>query len=91
MDSNFSDKIRDCLFVSAEDINAEKDYILLRLSIEREGVKVDAIVRLDVQCYVHPLDGSSLFEILSDSEITPPKRFSEWKKLLATIWSSLRD
>ena len=71
MDEKFADKIRDCVFVEGKEIGAAKDSILLRMPVVRDGVRADAIVRLDVQCYVHPTDGSNLIDILVDSFTAP--------------------
>ena len=80
MDNNFVEKIKDSMFVSTEDIASSRDYIILRLGlVEIDGVKADAIVRLDVQCYVHPSDGSNLVRIIADSEGKLPRNFAQLK------------
>ena len=69
MDSKFSEKIVDVKFIGSKTIDKPKDHIVLRVRIQGEGVRADAVVPLEVTSYVHPSDGTDLLQILADDSL----------------------
>ncbi len=67
--------IKDIKFISAKQLDMDKDVILLRIPIALPEGSVDAVVRLDVQCYVMSDMPDDLLDILVKSDL--PKRIDE--------------
>ena len=58
-------EILDCQFLQAEDNKIPHDIFVLRIPVRGKGEgRFDAIVRLEVQCYVPHLDGTALSDTL---------------------------
>lgn len=58
--------IKDVKFIAAEQINGTKDLIVLRITIRADdGREADALVRLDVQCYVDTNSEGDLLELMA--------------------------
>ena len=76
MDAKFMEKIVDVQFLRGDLADTGADAVLLRMRTRtKNGVRVDAVVRLDVIFYVHPDDGSELVKIMGDH--TLPKTIKE--------------
>lgn len=69
--------IKDIKFISAEQIDATKDIIVLRIPVkDGDGREADAIVRLDVQCYVDTDKEGDLLSLVAKNG-SLPKLFND--------------
>ena len=69
--------VKDIRFIHAKQLGTDKDMIILRIPISIDDERqADALVRLDVQCYVDTDSEGDLLELLAKGGLLP-RRFDE--------------